>query len=299
MVADAHTFALPERTRPRRARPGGARIHVAMRGGSAALCAGRESTHMTMHTVARFGLSLVLVGLTTTVLSAAAIVALVSPETMTGAGWSAFKKGNASVRFVDETIVPVLGTGAVELALQKDPAAAGLRLSDAMWEVPLDELGLNYRTFIACRADDDGAGKKSKKKLPKAGSASIRVLLDIDTDGDHVSDDLLVFDPALNGGLECGVWQEWAAAVGTAKWYEATKKGGRDSFTFGEYLAENPDAILTFSGIRVVAYGKSKEEFTGYVDYLAVSHNPPCPGPVCLAGPSVTYDFVRVVPPAP
>ena len=133
---------------------------------------------------------------------------------------------------------------------------------------------------------------------------AVYVALDIDHDEDGVADDVLYYQPAFNGRIQCNTWQEWNATVGL--WYSLNDPvfapPGRaiGSLHSGAPPRQPSSHDASGSGISLAAgYGSRRwRHFLGNADEFSIGSNElfcSCiednPEPGCLAGPLGTYDF--------
>lgn len=214
--------------------------------------------------------------------SAAAFIALVTPSSLASTGWMAQVSDGADMQFVAG--LSQFGAGSVRMSLDKDKdAGAQLRLSWLDWAMPLDRLGsISYTTYVTGKTCK---GNEKHRRAPYVG-------LDVDSDGDFIADDMLMFDPAVNGTIQCDTWQQWSTYGGATPWFSSSDK---KPTSLAVYLAAHPNATIVWGGVRLVAgYGDARwKGFDGYVDAFTISKIVPCDPaiPFCLPGPSGTYDF--------
>ncbi len=239
------------------------------------------------------------VALCATMLSAAAFFAVVTPSDLNG--WVESSIGNADVEFVAGPGTPPSGMGSLEFQVRNtsyfSPAGARMRLGEG-WPMKLSTVGIiTYSTYV-----------KSRRHCRRYGffghsRRAVYVALDIDHDEDGVADDVLYYQPAFNGRIQCNTWQEWNATVGL--WYSLNDPvfapPGRP---LAHYILEHPQAAIVHdasgSGISLAAgYGSRRwRHFLGNADEFSIGSNElfcSCiednPEPGCLAGPLGTYDF--------
>jgi hypothetical protein len=179
-----------------------------------------------------------------------------------------------------------VGTGSLRLAMGsngegtaqgRNPLFHGTRLS-ALTE-------LNFRARVAASS---GSGE------------SVYLLLNVDSDGNGVPDDLIGFEPEYQSGyttavpdqgpLATGLWQSWDALRGG--WWSLNHPGvmseGPGVKSLATYVAAFPNSRIVNSGsgaggVRLVAGGGlgTWENFDGNVDRFAIGVN----------GTSSLYDF--------
>jgi hypothetical protein len=212
-----------------------------------------------------------------------AAIGIVTPSNMASIGFTGVVTDATQLQFV-RSPSPPFGFGSVQFTINKDNQGGELRLTDKTWNVNLSNLvGLTYDTWLAGKKCTDG------DKKPKVAPS---IALDIDSDGDFIADDVLVFDPALNGALMCGSWQTWNAVSGL--WYLADQPNGpHNPFTLRAYTMAHPNATIVLGGIRIRAgFGSGEwKDIVSNVGFLEVGASRPCVGPVCVDGPEVTYLF--------
>jgi hypothetical protein len=225
-------------------------------------------------------------------------IGFVAPSDLGGATWTGFVSGGGQLGFVADPSGDGFGTGTLQFAVKDPNADAELRFSDIGWASKLsDIISIHYRALAGGKqcarpAPPPGPGPAPKKPSPDR-LRSLMLLLDVDTDGDFVADDVLVFDPSLNGDVQCGVPQVWSAIQGS--WYSASDKdGAKHAQPLSAYLSKHPDARIVFGGIRIVA-GLDEKDFVGNLDSLSLEGPPICviaPGMIsCVDGPAPIYFF--------
>jgi hypothetical protein len=231
------------------------------------------------------GLTSLVVGGVATV-SAAVFIAIVTPSSLTATGWTALVANDATMQFVDGP-PNAAGGGSVELRIPKnDDAGAELRLTDREWAMPLERLAsLTYNTYVASDKHCDRAAKNSLR-APLAA-------LNLDTNGDAIADQVLLFDPAVNGAIACNQWQQWNTTDADSLWYWANDpKSQKSPAPLASYRAAYPNATIVFGGVRLLAGFDSRwKDFLGYIDAFSIGRTDPCEPPVCLPGPLGIYDF--------
>src|SRR5436190_363619 len=86
--------------------------------------------------------------------------------------------------------------------------------------------------------------------------AHAQAFLDIvtpDSSGDRIADDVLVYDPTLNGKVACNTFLNLNATAG--KWYAVSDK--RDpkaaASPLAGYLTAHPNTRIVFGGIHIAA----------------------------------------------
>ena len=240
------------------------------------------------------GLILLLAGVPADRVWAQASLGVVTPPDLAGPTWTGQVTGGGELRFVPDPSGEFLGGGSLQFTADGTNAGAQLRFSDMYWTLMLSELvSLHYR---ALAAGEQCTHEKPKKQNGPDRNRSLILALDVDTDADFVADDVLVFDPAVNGDVVCGTWQTWDAKHGL--WYSADdKKGVKHAAPLSDYLAMHPDARMVYGGIRVMAApaGKGKD-FVGHLDSLSLGGPPSCSGGGCVSGPAPTYLFRLAIP---
>ena len=218
------------------------------------------------------------------------VLAPVTPTTLAQTGWSELVAGDAAIQFVP---VPSGGSflpGSVQFTIgnPKD-SGAQLQWSNTAFTFELTNLvALQYQTYVS-------SSGQCARKDPKQRRA-IYVALDVDTDGDLVADNTLIFDPAVNGQIECDTWQTWDAKNGL--WYWANdKKGPKNAGTIANLLTNLPGTKLVLGGIRFLAGfdGHEWKDFVGSMDAVFLEAPAICTitssGISCVDGPSPTFDF--------
>lgn len=188
------------------------------------------------------------------------------------------------------------GDGALHLTVS--PGDGHARLRNGLYNnTPLADLtALNY---WACDVNNNG------QQFPF-------LMLDVDWDGDHVTDDIIFFEPTYQNptdGGACGalsaqqspqehMWQYWDALRGNtgadsnACWWsvnDPTFMPGTVIRPLSQYVMQHPDATIVnpdgnFGGVQV-AHGDASpsDAFDGYVDTLNIADGNTNSG--------VTYDF--------
>jgi hypothetical protein len=221
--------------------------------------------------------------------SAQAFLGFVTPPDLAGPTWTGQVTGGGGLQFVADPSGGIVGDGSLQFMAADPDAGAQLRFSDMGWTLALSQLvALQYRALAAgeqCKHD------KPKKPNHPDQNRGLILVLDVDTDGDFVADDALVFDPAVNGDVLCGTWQTWDAKNGL--WYSAEdKKGIKNAAPLSDYVSMYPNARLVYGGIRVIAApgGKGKG-FVGNLDSLSLEGPPSCSNGGCVSGPAPTYLF--------
>jgi len=204
-------------------------------------------------------------------------------------GWTLSVVGDpltATAALVNGPAPAPVGTGSLRLAIGtngestaqgRNPLYNGTHLS-ALTE-------LNFRARVTTSS---GSGE------------SIYLLLNVDSDGNGVADDIIAFEPEYQSGyttqvpsqgpLATGVWQSWDALIGG--WWSLNHPGiiseGPGVRSLGTYVAAFPNARNVNSGsgaggVRLVAGGGlgTWDNFDGNVDRFAIGVN----------GTTTLYDF--------
>jgi hypothetical protein len=229
--------------------------------------------------------ALALSGLVT--LAASSNTLTVTPANLQG--WLIDGDPGTSVTFVDGPATPPLGSGSVEMRIPADgdlftnlrhPGYAGKRLDSLTT--------LSYSTYV-------------QRNL--SGQAPY-LILNLDNDGDGLTDDLLFFEPVYQNGQysgdavpnQCGAnsncvvpgqWQTWNALKGG--WWSANDgNGGPPLHSIAGYLALYPNATIVNredgkGGVRIAAGGGAGawDGFIGNVDAFTIASG----------GNSTTYNF--------
>jgi hypothetical protein len=217
------------------------------------------------------------------VVFAQAFIAIVTPSKAASTGWTGKVSGSATLKFVAS---PKLGSGPgnAQFTIENDKDESELRLTVLTWQMKLSDLGgLSYDTFVSGKKCDTG-----DKKVRVAPT----ITLDIDSDGDYFADDVLVFDPGLNGTISCEEWQNWNAATGL--WYSSKDHDGpHHPLSLNAYRAAHPGATIVLGGVRIAAGLTSADwkEIVSNVATLNIARNIPCTAPACVDGPAGTYLF--------
>jgi len=204
----------------------------------------------------------------------------VTPSTLQG--WQIDGDPGTSVTFVDGPATPPLGSGSVRLQIPangdlftnlRHPGYAGTTLSSLT--------ALDYYTYVT----------------QNMGGQAAYLILNVDTDNDGVTDDLLFFEPVYQNGTysgdsvpnQCGnplcvtpgQWQHWNALVGG--WWSANDGfGGPPLHSLAGYEALHPGTKIVnradgAGGVRIAAGGGAGawDNFDGNADAftIGVSHN--------------------------
>jgi hypothetical protein len=203
--------------------------------------------------------------------------------------WSFATSGGNSASFVNGPASPPFGTGSANFTVTTDgSAAAGIRNTSYNGTPLADITSLSYWEY---------ATTWNGQQVPY-------LTLNIDSDNNGTSDDILFFEPAYqtpgsgNPGLPnqgspvLNAWQDWDALVGG--WWST---GGLAGLTPGTgvgslatYLASFPNAVLRNTGggagaVRLVSgFASPADDFVGYVDGLTIG----------VDGADTTYNFELV-----
>lgn len=240
------------------------------------------------------GLILLFVSVPADKVFAQAFLGFVTPADLAGPFWTGQVTGGGGLRFVSDPSGEFLGEGSLQFTAGDPNAGAQLRFSDMSWTLRLSELvSLQYR---ALAAGEQCMHEKPDKQNKSDRNRSLIIVLDVDTDADFVADDVLEFDPAVNGDVVCATWQTWDAKHGL--WYSADdKKGVKHAAPLSSYLSTHPDARMVYGGIRVLAApGGKGADFVGHLDFLSLEGPPSCSGGGCVSGPAPTYLFRLQIP---
>ncbi|MEJ7828661.1 MAG: hypothetical protein WKF91_10705 [Segetibacter sp.] len=206
-------------------------------------------------------------------------------------GWVKAPKGAATVEFVKGPATPLLGSGSVRYI---SPDRSFARLINMGYSgTPLSSITeLSYSNFIEKR--DSTVDTNA-------------LILEIDNNGDGLSDIHLIYDPRYQtgkfvagtsipdlGNSKTNTWQTWDALKGG--WFGIVKHPGDPDpdqgavlYTLTEFINKNPNATIvnnavagTPGGIRVQVGGPvSSKNFTGYADNFKIG----------VKGVTTTYDF--------
>lgn len=193
--------------------------------------------------------------------------------------------GLSSGNFVPGPGVPLMGSGSFEFTVDDANGFPQLRQRGFGGARLADLTTLSYSTYV------NAGGVQPLAPY---------LLLDVDTNGDGVADDQLVFQPGAQGVAINGFdWQTWDALSGT--WWSMNGLAGMGQSSGGKtlanYLASYPDAQIVNTdsrgGFRIAAgcIGGDWTGFDGSVDAVTIG----------VAGANTTYDFepsgVVVTPP--
>ena len=193
-------------------------------------------------------------------------------------GWQIQTDTTQTVTFVEGPATPPLPTGSAQLSVGSD-GDGGAQLRQTNFSgTRLDALTtLSYSTYV----QRDGSG----------GQAPY-IILNLDNNGDGITDDLLFFEPVYQsavffpsnpqGPLAVGTWQTWDALEGG--WWSVNGIAGAGPGTnvksIGDYLAAEPNATIVNNatgrgGVRLVAgFGAGAwDNFIGNVDNFRIGVN--------------------------
>ncbi len=136
--------------------------------------------------------------------------------------------GTGDQGFVAGPATPPRGSGSYALLVGADPESFEAIAHAALDGTRLDEItALSYGVYVANPGGEPGL-------------APYLTLL-VDTTGDDVWDDLLLYMPGANGTVALGAWQTWDALSGL--WCDSTGCGTR-----ADYLALHPGARAVNDG---------------------------------------------------
>lgn len=170
-----------------------------------------------------------------TVASAAEVdqTVTVTEENHQALGWRAYSSGTGSVDFAHQMSDSPIGTDSAEMTLGSGGMGVAL-LHHALYACNrLSEVGpVSYWTYVESSHANKASGQE----------AAPYVFFTVDKDRNGSADDVIVFEPTLNGDVLQNTWQQWKADEG--RWHLA---GRSELFTLSEYRAQNPDATLTLS----------------------------------------------------
>jgi len=207
----------------------------------------------------------------------AATTLVVSP--VNGQGWTPQHAtcldppavGTGSQAFVTGPDTPPLGTGSYQLSIGTDgmsfeavrlAAVGGTRLQDLTT--------LSYSTYVT------------------APVMAAYLIINLDLNGDGVTDDQLIWEPYYQATVIPGTWQRWDA-IGSLWWSpyvpQAAWSGQFNPVPLAEYLSLKPhtaDVTIATGGIRIAAgCGWGDSNFVGYADAFTIG----------VSGVETTYDF--------
>jgi hypothetical protein len=214
-------------------------------------------------------------------------------------GWEIQATNGSAISFVNGPATPPCGIGSAQFTVgpstngQYDTAAQ-LRNTKYAGTLLSDLTAMSYSTFVT----RNNGGQNGN------GSQAVYIMLNVDLNGDGVTDDLLFFEPAYQMYYQSNpqaplaplVWQTWDAFHGG--WYaidaatgNATYGGpGTNVAPLAGYIAANPGARIVngstgLGGVRLVAgFGDSSDwgNFLGNADCFTIGTN---------KKDMVTYDF--------
>ncbi len=198
-------------------------------------------------------------------------------------GWQIDGDPGTSITFVDGPQTPPLGSGSVRLQIPANGDLFTNLRQPGFAGTPLTSLtALEYFSYVSQNTD---------------GQASY-LILNIDTDNDGATDDLLFFEPVYQNGTytgdsvpnQCGSnplcvvtgqWQHWNALVG-GWWSLNDGFFGPPLHTLAGYEALHPGATIVnradgLGGVRIAAGGGAGawDNFDGNADAftIGVNHN--------------------------
>jgi hypothetical protein len=177
--------------------------------------------------------------------------------------------------FVSGPATPPLGAGSYQLSIGTDGwSFEALRLAVPAGTSLQDLTRLSYSTYVT------------------APVAAPYLLINLDLDGDGVTDDQLIWEPYYQATVTPGAWQRWDA-IGSLWWSPYADPTGwagqQHPVTLAEYLAVvSPTAdVPVIGGIRVVAgCGWGNSNFVGNFDAFTIG----------VSGTDTTYDFEPFAP---
>lgn len=204
----------------------------------------------------------------------------VSPGNLNG--WSSTSSGTGAFSFVNGPGTPPCDTGSAQFTVPDGTSAAQLTTTAYNGTLLSDLTALSYSTYV-----QSSGGSQQAPYL----------ILDIDTTGDGVADDTLIFEPAYQdsahfpsnpqSAIANGTWQTWDALNGG--WYSTNGTGGTSPGTvksLADYQAALPSGTTAkIVGIHITAGLPSAtgwSSFTGNVDCFTIGVS---------GGDTKTYDF--------
>lgn len=196
----------------------------------------------------------------------------------------------SSQSFVTGPATPPLGVGSRQFTIGPNGDSEEDYRQSGYAGTPLTSLtALSYSTLV---------------QVPGSGGQANYLILNVDTNGDGLTDDLLFFEPTFQNGtyggdpvpnqgnVVVGSWQTWDALHG-GWWSLNAGTYGPPLTTLASYAAANPGAKIINSasglgGVRVVAgCGLGDwDNFVGNADAFTIGVN----------GSSTTYDFEPAAP---
>lgn len=196
-------------------------------------------------------------------------------------GWFRFTEPTGLLVFANGPAPAPLSNGSVEFSLGPDGHGKAALLYFGYAFTPLTAFTeLSYSTYV----QDNFTGQAPAIELA------------VDTTGDGIGDDRLVFEPvyqtgqhpgpAQNGGhVALGTWQRWDALIG-GWWARSSGMAGPPTYTLASYAASHPGArvalISSFGSLVLTAGGGNNwNHFVGFADALTIG----------VRGESKTFDF--------
>ena len=196
-------------------------------------------------------------------------------------GWFKFTEPTGLLVFANGPATPPLSKGSVEFSLGANGNGKAALLYFGYAGTPLTAFTeMSYYTYVQYNVNGQAPA----------------IELAIDTTGDGIGDDRLIFEPvyqtgrylgpAQNGGqVVFNTWQKWDALIG-GWWAASDELAGPPTYTLASYAASHPGArvalVSSFGSLVLTAGGGNTwNHFVGFADALTIS----------ASGHTTTFDF--------
>lgn len=196
-------------------------------------------------------------------------------------GWAKFTEPTGLLVFANGPATPPLHKGSVEFSLGANGNGKAALLYFGYAGTPLTAFTeMSYYTYVQYNVSGQAPALE----------------LAIDTTGDGVAEDRLIFEPvyqtgryigpAQNGGqVVFNTWQKWDALIG-GWWASSDDLAGPPTYTLASYAASHPGAtvalVSSFGSLVLTAGGGNTwNHFVGFADALTID----------AKGHTTTFDF--------